>query len=488
MTRRIFRRAGAGKTVLLWAVSLLFGLSDRRAGDTFGGHFAAVLSDQYYMVFAVLPICLALFGGLMEDDPEPVLLRHGGFFRYFLCKWRSECVLTVPLWAGQLIALALSGVGLPAGGWGRETRVLQLLAGIFPGPWTTAVCGAVHLLAGYCLVALLTLWLGHFLPRAGAVGALAGLYVLTVLQMRLPAMAQPPLAYCTNLSHWVLMLHNLTEPWRFPLTAAVTAVFVTLSLLSVRFAWRGRFSGGEKRPRGLGAYYRRALFSRKNTVFLPGLTLLLASWTFLQSGGVGSGREWALTLMAGQGTGRFWLPGMLAQLVSQLLPLWPLAALVSEAVGGASVTLAVRLSGKRELTRALLGTAAVWLALWLGLTLCVLLAPPILAGEAPDVGLALISLALRGLDMTFQFLLLLALMALTGSAAAGFVLLTAAHLACALPLTCWPVGLSCLARLDVTGGTVSVGAAAVELAACCVAAGLWDYFKGTRFLFEKNGG
>ena len=482
------RRAGTGKFALLWSVTLLFALSDRASGDTFGGHLAAALSNQYYCVFAVLPVCLLIFGGLMEDDPEPVLLRHGTYFRYFLRKWLSECLLAVPLWAGQLAALALSGVGLPSGGWGRRTDVLCLLAGVFPGPAGAFVCGAIHLLLGYWLMALLTLWLGRFLSKVGAVGALAGLYVLTVFQMKLPVFSRPPLVYLTGLSHWVLMLHNLTEPWRLPLTLAVTAIFAAVALVSTRFFWRKKYLPSKNRPRGLGAYYRRVLFSGKNALFLPGLSLLLAVWTFLRSGGLASGRDWTVSLMAGQGTGSFYFPGMLSQLVSQLLPLWPLAALVSEAVGGRSAMLAARLSRKRELTQALLGTALAWLALWLTLTLCALLLPPLLAGREPDMVLLLTSLALRGLDIAFQFLLLMLFMALTGSVAAGFISLTAAHLMCALPLPYWPVGLSCLARLYMTGGAVSVGAAASELFTCCIVLSLWLYFRGSKFLFERCGG
>ncbi len=488
MTRRLMRRAGTGKFALLWTVSLLFALSDRGSGDTFGGHLAAALSNQYYTVFAVLPICLLIFGGLMEDDPEPVILRHGTYFRYFFRKWLSECVLAVPLWAGQLAALALSGIGLPAGGWVRRTDVLRLLAGIFPGPAGAAVCGAIHLLLGYWLIALLTLWLGHFLPRAGAVGTLAGLYVLTVFQMKLPILSRPPLVYLTGLSHWVLMLHNLTEPWRFPLTLAVTAIFVAVALISTKFFWRRKRLPSGKRPRGLGAYYRRALFSGKNVLFSLGLTVILVGWTWLRLGKITSGRDWTISLMAGPGTGRFYLPGMLSQLVSQMLPLWPLAALVSEAVGGRSVMLAVRLSRKRELTQALLGTALAWLALWLGLTLCALLLPPLLAGREPDMVLLLTSLALRGLDLALQFLLLMLFMALTGSVAAGFIFLTAAHLMCALPLPYWPVGLSGLARFYMTGGNVSVGAAASELVICCAVLSLWLRFRGSKFLFERCGG
>ncbi len=109
MTRRIFRQIGAGKFLLPWGISLLFGLSGRTGGPpALTLHVLAVLNDQYYALFAVLPALLFLCGGLMEDEPETLLLRCGSFSRYFFARWRALAAVTTMLWLGQLGALGLS--------------------------------------------------------------------------------------------------------------------------------------------------------------------------------------------------------------------------------------------------------------------------------------------------------------------------------------------------------------------------------------------
>lgn len=46
--------------------------------------------------------------------------------------------------------------------------------------------------------------------------------MLAVFWVKPSIMIQPPFCCLTGLNHWMLMLHNLTEPWRLPLTAAIT--------------------------------------------------------------------------------------------------------------------------------------------------------------------------------------------------------------------------------------------------------------------------
>lgn len=246
MAKRLARQIGVGRFLLLWGFSLLAGLSRRASGpQTFPLHLLSVLGDQLYFTFSVLPSFLFLCSGVMEDDPEAVILRYGSYGRYFMAKWRGMCLLCTETWAVQLTLLAFTGCGYPltAGwisdsGYGSYHDVLSLMAGRFPTPWTALVCAALHLLAGYWLTALLALWLGHFLFHTDAIKALMALFVLAVFWVKLPIMAQPPFCYLTGINHWMLMLHNLTEPWRFPLTIAVTLPLLCGMLWSAHRKWR----------------------------------------------------------------------------------------------------------------------------------------------------------------------------------------------------------------------------------------------------------
>jgi len=250
MIHRLFSEIGKGKFLLLWGLSLLFGLSDRMGNNTTAPlHVLGALNDQYYFIFAVLPIFLFLCASVMEDDGPLVLLRYGTYGRYFFVKWRSLAVLSAFLWMGQMLFLLLSSAGLPLdGSWNigmGQTRdeIFHLLQGIFDTPIGAVLCSAGYLLLGYWMTGLTALWLGHFCQRSLAVKLLMGLYVLAVAYVKLPIMSRPPFELFTGLNHWILLLHNITGPWRLGLTAGTTMVLVIGMVWSARWKWTYCLSG-----------------------------------------------------------------------------------------------------------------------------------------------------------------------------------------------------------------------------------------------------
>lgn len=169
MMYRVWMKVGPGKIFLLFGLSILFGLSERVSVQSpLPLHLLAVLNDQYYLVFAVLPVFLFLCTGVMEDDTLLVLVRYGTYGRYFFHKWRALSVIAALFWVGQMAALLLSGLGFPVvGSWpgaldGQWREVFTLLQGYFPWPWAAILCCAGQMLLGYLLIALAALFLGHF--------------------------------------------------------------------------------------------------------------------------------------------------------------------------------------------------------------------------------------------------------------------------------------------------------------------------------------
>ena len=188
MMNRMWMMVGRGKFFLIFGLSLLFGLSERgSAQGLLPFHLLAVLNDQYYFVFAVLPVFLFLCTCVMEDDMLFVLVRYGTYGRYFFSKWRALSVIAVFFWLVQMAALLCSGLGLPiAGSWpgapaGQWKEVFTLLQGYFPSPWAAVLCCAGQMLLGYWLIALTALCLGHFCSRFLAVKLLLALYLFCLL-------------------------------------------------------------------------------------------------------------------------------------------------------------------------------------------------------------------------------------------------------------------------------------------------------------------
>lgn len=496
MIRRLTLNIGAGKFLLLLGLSLLFGLSGRTGVSySLELHLLSALNDQYYFIFAVLPIFLFLCAGVMEDDAPLVLVRHGTYGRYFFRKWRALAVVVTILWLGQMAVLLLSGLGLPMGGGWPEAvdsqwrDVFSLLQNYFTSPWIAVLCCAAQLLVGYWLIGLAALWLGHFCSRSLAVKLLMGLYVFSILWIKLPIMSRPPFVFLTGLNHWVLLLHNLTEPWRFLLTATVTAVLVGGMAWTVSRKWRGRLQFLRHNAHGLTSYYRRVLFTRKNILFLSGLVALVAGWSWLGGGMPEDSTAWLLRLFAGHGTGYFYPMGLVVLLTMEVLPLWPLGVFSTQAISERSVFLTVRLRRRKELMGAILRTALDWLLLYGVLLTLAAALPPLMLDSTLDTGLVAVSVGLKLLDVALQFLLILLALCLTGQAVVGFVSVVLLHFLCILPIPFLPLGLSSLARLNLLqmDGGISIPAAVVLLAVLCVALIFWLYHRGVVRLFNQKG-
>lgn len=498
MIRKLYTQIGWGKFLLLLAFSMAFGLSERKSGaSALSAHVLTVLNDQYYFIFAVLPILLFICGSVMEDDAEIVIFRYGTYSRYFAAKWRSLGMLCSGLWLAQIVVLFLTGLGLQvtANEWDNLTgasllkEIVSLLAEHFSGPWQALLCTAVFLLIGYWLISLLALWLGHFLSQSYAIKVLLTLYVLSVLSIKLPIMSEPPLCYWTGLNHWILLLHNLAENWRFPLTVIVTVLFVTAVAYTIRNSWR-HIPFTRKAPSGLAAYYHRLLFSKSNTLLLFGLILLLAGWIWYSGGAPQNGCEWVFRLLAGHGIGYFYPLGFMALLLAELFPLWPLGRMLSQAASEHSVCLAVRLKRRKDMLWPLLRASGEWIACWCGLLLLAEALPPLVLGFELPIGLILEATGLRFLDMAMQALVICLLLCLSGQTIFGFLSVILLHVLSLLPIPWLPVGLSSLLRLHFmeTGGVMHPAWAALELCVCNLILLFWLYRYGAQRLFEKSGG
>ena len=259
---------------------------------------------------------------------------------------------------------------------------------------------------------------------------------------------------------------------------------------TVRNCWRRQFFVSRRTAKGLFPYYKRILFAKNHLLLAAVLIALITGWFWLRDGVPETGREWIVRLLAGHGTGEFYPMGLLSLLLAELLPMWPLGNLLSQAVSQRSVYLSVRLRRRQEMLSALLRAALMWLKFWVVLLLAAEILPVLLLNLQPDWPMTIWASGLRLLDMGLQFLLLFTILCCTGQTAAGFLGVVLLHFLCVLPLPWLPVGLSSLPRLNLpeTGGAVPPVFAASGLVVCCAILLAWLYVQGVGRLFEKSGG
>ena len=295
LIRKNIRLLGIVKNLLLFIGCFLFSFSSR--GGTvlsFEQHLLSGTTDHYYLIFFLMPLILLSCLPLAEDDPPYVIFRFGSYRHYFIRKWISLCVLPAILVLVQLAAILLSGVGLPMENTWRlpdgslEAELFEALSQVFSSPLTAFAGCTGYLFLGIWLISGLCMWLAHFAGHKHSVRIVVGLYVLSILWVKVPGIHAFPI---TGLNHLLILHHNLGIPHRWLVTGITAALLALFLIGSVCFPSKRKLLGKSQKRRGVQAYYQRALFQKQDLMILCGVVLGMTVYKGLSGPELSSGQE-----------------------------------------------------------------------------------------------------------------------------------------------------------------------------------------------------
>ncbi len=487
-----------GVLAALFTVCLIFGYSVRTGPEpSFSQHCLAIITDHYYLLYFMLPLFLLLIFFVIEDDSEAVILRYQTYFRYFTHKWLSLAAIAFFFMAVQLIAIGISGIGLPVGGgWsiaaGSTTQELfTTLSASFPSPVFCLFAASAYMLAGLCIAALITMWIGHFVSKSGAVKIIVFLYLLSVMSIKVGFVRDWPI---TTFNYFVILHHNLTSLHRLTITAVTSAILIGIILWTAKKHWNQRLFIAKRTAKGITPYYCKELLSRKNVITLVAVVLVMVIWKYLQRAGDINGSEWIMSLYAGHGTGGFHILSFIEMLLLNGTPVYLLGVFIEKVTTEHSAFITIRLKKRRDILAGILTSGllfifmyGVFLAVFPIVGFAVLGTPPV-GGTLALLGTAVI---MKLLDIMVQALCILVIYCLTGQITVGFVGLVAANLLCiaATGLARYlPFGLSSLSRINIpklgAEGVGSLYVLGILLATCVLLVG-WLFTVGVKRL-PKN--
>lgn len=457
MIRRNLHIAGKGKLLALFFGCIVFGISGRVAASlTYEQHILFVMTDHYYLIYFMIPVYLLVCFRVLEDDAEIVVMRYHSYFRYFLSKWSSLAVLSVLFMGIQLLAVLLSGLGLPLGnkwmlpGGATQTELFSVLSGYFSSPISCFIVTVLYMQSGLCISGMFCMWIAHFLSRSWTSKVLMGFYVIAAVSIKIPFLQELPI---TGFNHLIILHHNLTGEHRFLITAVTTLCLVIFMLWTVKKCWHWQLTVHTKKIKGLTWYYCREIKLKKNLLIMIAGLSIIAIWKSLQSPGIITADEWIVRLFAGHGTGTFHILSFLEMLITNGLPLYLLSIFIERVTSSHSIFVTIRLKTRYELLNGILKTAFLFTALYgLVFTAVTMIGISVLNLQttAQTVPLLLSCVGLKLFDIMTQFLLMMALYCLIKQITMGFLALVGFNLLCILPVktnSYLPFGLSSMARI-----------------------------------------
>lgn len=304
---------------------------------------------------------------------------------------------------------------------------------------------------GLCVIALLAMWVGHFLSKSWTIKIMILLYLLSVGSMRIELIRELPL---TIFNHIVILHHNLSGPHRLAITLSTSAVLVCLILWTTKRFWNRHLNFKKRQVQGITQYYCKELISGKNVIILGVIVMVMVAWKYLQSAGDINAEEWIIRLFAGHGTGGFHVLNFIEMLLLNGTPIYLLATFIEKATTEHSAFVTIRLKMRKDVLVGIL-TATLLFILLYGVFLAVL---PIIGlavmGLPPDsstLALLGLSVGMKLLDIAAQALFITAIYCLTGQITIGFIGLITVNLLCTAPPVLakyLPFGLSSLSRIN----------------------------------------
>ena len=455
--RRNLYIVGKGKLLALFHGCIVFGISGRVAAAlTYEQHILSVLTDHYYLIYFMIPMFLFICFSMIEDDTEIVVMRYRSYFRYFLSKWVSIAVLSVLFMGIQLLAVLLSGIGLPLeNNWilsagATQTELFTVLSDHFSSPISCFIGTMLYMLLGLCISGIFCMWIAHFLSKSWTSKVIMAFYIITAVSIKIPFLQELPI---TGFNHWIILHHNLTGGHRFLITAITTLGLVIFMLWTVKKYWHWQLTVHSKKINGLTQYYCREAITKKNMLVMIITTSIIAIWKYLQNPNTFVADDWIVRLFVGHGPGTFHILSFLEMLITNGLPIYLLAVFIERVASSHSIFVTIRLKTRYKLLKGIMKTSLIFITFYgLIFTLIPIIGIYVLNLQttAQTIPLLLLCVGLKLLDIMTQFLLMMALYCLTKQTTIGFLALVGLNLLCILPgrISAYlPLGLSSMARI-----------------------------------------
>jgi len=273
-------------------------------------------------------------------------------------------------------------------------------------------------------------------------------------------------------------------------TGMTLLILIVVIAVTVRFGWQQSCAFSRPRVSGIAAYYIRELASGKNLLILVGVVLTITLYKGAGLSRMESAQEWVYALFAGHGTGYFRVFPFLEMLIAVGAPLYLLAVFTERTVSGQSLFITVRAKSRRGMMGGILAAGAVFLAvyglLWLGAGLFGICLSGHGAGSAAR-NMLLYAVCLRFFDTMVQYLVMMCVYIFSKQITAGFLLLVAGNLLCALPgVSGLPFGISSLTRIvewSYGAGIPAAAALGMESSLCALMV-LWLLLFGCKKILD----
>lgn len=447
------------KIIFLIMVCLIFSIGERQAASvtSYEIYVLNMLTEHYYLTYMMIPIYLLFVYHSLGNLSAFILIRTAYFWKSFLARVIAILTQVISFVGIQVILFLIVGLGLKQSNqfptnYATQDKLAGLFSQHFPSPVLAIVTVILFMIAGLFTVSVAIFVFHHFFNEKVTLFFIITLYILMTFGIKMPAISQFPLVFINS---YIIFHHNFAYPGKLMVTIASMLFINSFAYILVKYYWRKQPKNQWNcRHKGIGNYYFRQIFTRKNILICIGIILIISLWKVTNTStfaGV-TFSDYVSQLFYGHGDMEFHLLSFLEMLIMNSVPLYLLAVFLEEEKRDRNLAVMIRLKHKVSWLHAIIRNGMVFIAFYaFSLIMIAHIMGVIFELNGQTIFMHIDILILKFLDIFFQFLLMFLLYIFTRNITVAFFSVVAIN-----TLSIWfayiPTGMSSVARGLEMGG------------------------------------
>jgi hypothetical protein len=442
---------------------------------------AMVLTDQYYMIFVLIPAYIIYILTVVKNENDLVLIRTGSYLKYSTTSYVSFLFAAGINISVHVVIALCAAVGLPYSNnftnpfptnHNRELIFDAIQFGI-NNPFLSIILVVVYLISGLAFLSLLIFSANIFFNNKFVLFFSAILYLSMILSIHTDFDNFIPFFF---INKFILLHHGIEYNIYFLLVFEV--VFITTLLIGIKKFWslKHQFYISLKYKGSVVIWMITNMFSKKSFLLSFSLLSVLIISTFVDVQKITTS-DFLILLFVGHGTGVLNLFEFIKLLLLNGLPLYILGCFLEKENINSSSIVSIRVKSRKKWLYSLLNTSLTLMFTYSLLTISLVLIVSWVFGiemsgylhfneffndlgipKVPLIELIIMILISKVLELFVSALILIIMFCLTRGATYGLILLLCLYISTLFKgevVKYIPTGMSSLTRIyQIVGGNV----------------------------------
>lgn len=341
------------KLIFIWTGLILFNIESRINENLSAPLFIMnALSNQYYIIYFMIPIFLLIIISSLDDDNKYVLIRHKTYWNYFKPKLNSYFLLSVLFVVSQFMVLLIMSIGLKNNNDFNKVNFQQyknltFYYNKFSTPILPIFFMIIYMILGLFIISLFLHVANHFLKKQIVTKIIILMLILMFSSIKIVNLKP---AFFLFINTYVVFYHSFIFGYGPLLNLIIEIIFILLICNLIKNYWNKNifsqinlFSKFKIDKSGINKFYLKKIINKYNIGSIIFVLVVMCIWKLISTNENSSINRYLVNVFAGTSIGEKRPLVILEMLVLNLTPIYILSLFIEQECNERTIFFNIRL-------------------------------------------------------------------------------------------------------------------------------------------------